>query len=101
MAGLPAPGPRPPKAPGRKAVLMGGDCDGLVVRLAGEPPATLVVLVEAEGADPSVGYALATSAAPPPTAARPVTYVLNPFVGSPQVTRVATYVPESYAAKES
>lgn len=87
-----------------KAVLVGGECDGVVVRMNFPlPPERLIMLVaeparDANGDALSVetAYALSAPSAPPAMGARAVEYGLFPVAGVPVDSRVHVYIPVGY-----
>jgi len=85
-----------------KAVLVGGECDGQVVRLHPdfEPPRILTVLLDeptrTPQADPDEMFVAPVNAFPAAAAGRPVTYHRFNMTGAPRASRVSLYVPAGY-----
>jgi hypothetical protein len=91
--------PTKPAPPPRKAVLIGGECDGRIVRLNFDPPAKLVVLVEDTDPDsviPQTAFIAPQDAFPTAAVGRPVEYHLWPMVGFPEETRISAYIPVEF-----
>jgi hypothetical protein len=86
--------PVTPAVPPRKAVLIGGEADGRIVRLPwAASPAELVVLMADEGDPPAVAFIAPQDNFPAAAAGRPVRYRLEPMVGFPEDSRISAYVP--------
>lgn len=85
-----------------KAVLLGGECDGQVVRLNFDPPVSLVVLIDTPRPDANgepvpvdEAFVAPVNAFPAAAAGRPVFYRLFSMAGLPEGSRVALYVPSA------